>query len=272
MKKKTKKGLTLVLLAVFLVSTILLIGKWFDKQSGSDAYADALAIASGNSDAPPVQKDVSAEAILSGANWIPAPIAEEDPQIAELSKIDLDALREVNPHVIGWIRIPDTKIDYPLLQGEDNDYYLNHTWKGKKNSVGSIYLEHQNKADLTDYNTIIYGHNMADGSMFAALRDYSVKTFWKDHPHVYILTDAGVYRYDIFAAYKADIESNTYGMNFQQDRTKANLLNMALEKTKFDAGVIPATTDRILTLSTCYGSSNQLRWVVQARLQMVEVQ
>lgn len=270
MKKNVRRGLQLVLLAVFLVSTSLLVTKWVDKANGSDVYEEAIAIASGSAEEQIGEAPVPA-APRPELAWTPAPV-EQDPHMDELMKINLDALRQVNPDVIGWILIPDTEINYPLLQGEDNDYYLNHTWKGQKNSVGSVFLECQNSPDLMDYNTIIYGHNMRDGSMFADIRNYAVKDYWKSNPFVYIITDAGVYRYDVFAAYKADLEGLTFGLAFEGEDSRNNFLRYIRRESDFDTGIVPEPNDRILTLSTCYGNTNESRWVVQARLRMVEVE
>ena len=186
-------------------------------------------------------------------------------------RLTVAALREVNPDVLGWIRIPDTKVDYPLLQGEDNDFYLQHTWDKTPNSVGSIFMEHLNSPDLMDYNTIIYGHNMNNGSMFSALQDFALQSHWQTHPYVYIVTDAGVYRYEIFAFSQASVESLTYGLNPALDHTKENFLDLSLENSRIDTGIRPAITDRILTLSTCSGMDYSSRYVLQARLAMVEV-
>ena len=171
--------------------------------------------------------------------------------------------------MVGWIWIPESKINYPFLQSTDNDFYLNHTWEKQENSVGSIFLEHQSNSAFTDYNTILYGHNMKDGSMFADLGKYAAQEYWENHPYVYLLTDTGIYRYEVFAAYRADVDSITYGLRFQQEQTKANFLIHALDSSKIQTGIIPDPNDRILTLSTCSGAGYSNRWVVQARLKMI---
>ena len=177
----------------------------------------------------------------------------------------------LNNDIVGWIFIPDTQVDYPVMQGTDNDYYLNHSWDETKSIMGSIFLEYQNSPELTDFNTIVYGHNMRDGSMFADLRVYSLQEYWEAQPYVYIVTDAGVYRYEIFAFLSADVDSLTYGTNPNRDDTKEKFLDLSLENSWLDTGIRPAITDRILTLSTCTGFGYSSRFVVQARLPMVEV-
>ena len=272
MKKMIRKIAMLVLFAVFVISTVLLLRQWSDNARGASSYQDAIAIAAEKAEYVSEHMQVGTVNKMEeqAPVWVPAPVGN-DPMVEELAQINLAALRAVNPDVVGWVRIPDTKIDFPLMQGQDNDFYLNHTWNKEPNSVGSVFLEHQNSADLTDYNTIIYGHNMNDGAMFADLELFSLQKFWKEHPFVYILSDAGVYRYEIFAFFQAEIESLTYGMNPQRDDTKEKFLNLALDKAWFDTGIRPPITDRILTLSTCSGANYDYRYVVQARLPMVEV-
>lgn len=272
MKKRVRNLIRLVLLVVFAVSTVLLIRQWRDNTDAEAAYQDAVSIAMQKTaeKLPEKTKAEPAEPEKPVTIWVPAPV-EDDPVMEEMTGISLAALREVNPDVTGWIRIPETKVDYPILQGEDNDFYLNHTWEKEPNSLGSIFLEHQSSPDLTDYNTIIYGHNMKNGAMFGDLDLFSLQRFWGNHPYVYILTDDGVYRYEIFAFCQAEVESLTYGLNPRRTDTKEKFLNLSLETAWYDTGIKPPVTDRILTLSTCSGGGYTHRFVVQARLPMVEV-
>ena len=276
MDRKTRKIASILLLAVFLCSTALLLRNVLSfGESGSD-YADAAALAHTPAAAEAPRETVAVTAPTEAPEepvmvWVPAPV-EDDPRMEELAQTDLDALREVNPDVIGWIRIPGTKIDYPLLQGADNEYYLKHTWKGHRNVVGSVFMECQNSPLFTDWNTILYAHNMNNGTMFAPLHKFKRQDFWQTHPYVYIVTDAGVLRYEIFSSYSAEVGSLTYGLSFNQPETRAEFLTMALEKSQIDTGIAPELTDQILTLSTCSGAGYETRRVVHARLPMVQVE
>lgn len=275
MKRTFRKLLLLLFAAAFLGSSALLLGQYADNRQGTDTYQQALSLASGSGNRNRSTAQASqppAETLPPRGSWVPAPVEEDDPHLKALADLDLGALRAVNPHVLGWILIPQSNVNYPLLQGEDNDYYLQHTWDHKSNSVGAIFLEHQNSPDLTDYNTIVYGHNMLDGSMFAQLHLYTSEDYRRSHPYIYIASDAGVYRYEVFAAYRADVDSVVYGLSFQQEQTKAAFVMHALEHSAIDTGIIPDSTDRILTLSTCSGAGYSNRWVVHARLRMVEAQ
>lgn len=276
MKRHLRRTLSLVLLAVCLFSTAMMAKQFFGKQAGAASQSSALQISltppsqpvteETQSDTLPTQKDVA----MPEKVWVPAPVAD-DPQLEELAKINLEALRQVNPEVVGWIRIPGTDIDFPLTQTTDNTFYLEHTWDLVSSSHGNIFLECRNSPDMTDFNTIIYGHHMSDGTMFAPLRNYAEQDFFEAHPYVYIVTDSGVFRYEVFSSYHAEVESNTYGLSFHQEQTKVDFLQMALEESQIDTGITPATTDRIITLSTCTGWGYEFRRVVHARLEMIEV-
>lgn len=207
----------------------------------------------------------------SAAAEEPAPVYI-DPYAQALADMDFVALREQNTDVLGWILIPNTKVSYPLVQGEDNDYYLNHTWRKTRSVVGAIFMEQQSSADLTDFNTIIYGHRMNNRSMFGRLLDYKKQSYWQDHPRFYITDDSGTHTYEIFAAYEPAVGSTPYCIRFSNDTEKQTFINYGLEHSVIETGVVPEVTDRIVTLSTCTGNGHATRWVVQGveRVETVE--
>ena len=207
----------------------------------------------------------------SAAAEEPAPVYI-DPYAQALADMDFVALREQNTDVLGWIVIPNTKVSYPLVQGEDNDYYLNHTWRKTRSVVGAIFVEQQSSADLTDFNTIIYGHRMNNRSMFGRLLDYKKQSYWQDHPRFYITDDSGTHTYEIFAAYEPAVGSTPYCIRFSNDTEKQTFINYGLEHSVIETGVVPEVTDRIVTLSTCTGNGHASRWVVQGveRVETVE--
>ena len=188
-----------------------------------------------------------------------------DTCIEELKTIRLETLKEKNEDVAGWIHIPDTKLSYPLMSGTEGNYYLTHNWEKIESFAGSICIENLCSDDLTDFNTVIYGHRMKDGSMFAALKYYDSMDFWESHPDVYICDTNGVHRYEIFAAYEADLTGRTYQIGFADEEDKESFLQDCMGNSVISTGVIPTPEDRILTLSTCTGHGYDTRWVVQAR-------
>ena len=176
----------------------------------------------------------------------------------------MEALQAVNPDVFGWIEIPGTIISYPLLQGADNQTYLRRTWLGEANSMGSIFLESTNSRDMNGFHTIIYGHRMRSGDMFAGLAKYQEADFWREHPSVYLALEDGVRRYDVFAAYEAGVRSLVYRLDLEG--REEELIQFGLDSSVLDTGIVPAADEKLLTLSTCTGNGYSKRWVVQAVL------
>lgn len=110
---------------------------------------------------------------------------QEEPE-ENLPEIDFDGLRAINGDIVAWIQIPGIGMDYPVVQGKDNDHYLHYTFDGKANKAGSIFLDYRNQADFTDSKVILYGHNMKDGSMFSNLKKYWDSDFRKKQGRVVI--------------------------------------------------------------------------------------
>ena len=127
-------------------------------------------------------------------------------------------------------------------------------------------MEYQNSPDLSDFNTIIYGHNMNNKTMFGALREYRYAGYWEEHPSIYVLVDGGVYLYDVFSMREARVKSITYAMQIETPEKKEEFIQFALNYSNFETGLVPTVKDKILTLSTCSGSGYETRWVVQGIL------
>ena len=273
MNRKLRIGLILCLAVVFLGGLGAMVYRNVQLQKSEAAREEAEALAQQPEEEPeqPEPKEEIPEEIPpeEPKGWQEAPV-QDDPQYEAMREIDLAALREVNPDVVGWIRIPGTEIDYPLMQGEDNQYYLERTWKGEPNAAGSIFLEQHCSADLSDFNTIIYGHRMKNGSMFAALKYYNTVEYLQEHPYVYILDDAGPHRYEVFSAYEASVTGTTYRLAIKEDEMKQKFIDDCSGWSVIETGVEPTIRDRMLTLSTCTGRGYETRWVVQARLQAAE--
>lgn len=263
MKKRTRWILNCILMLVLLFGLTKFILSELENHRSQQDYNQAVEIAGAQAEEAPVQSEPTAagteEADIPQETQAQLP---EDPVMLELLNIDLNALREENEDVIGWICIPDTKVNYPLLQWTDNDFYLDHTWTQSSNGAGAIFMECQNKPDFSEFNTIIYGHNMRNGDMFGSLHHYRRPQYWQEHPHVYIVKDEGVLRFDIFAAQSASTESILYGLGIETDQRKAEFIRFAQDYSFFESSVIPTTEDRILTLSTCTGMGHASRWVV----------
>lgn len=273
MKKKIRMIVGVVLALVLVVGIVMIVRQQLDYKKGRDDYDDALATAMGTMPSAPEakpQKEESApkqEQEQEQAQEQPESSKPRDPMLDKLGELSLKNLQEVNPDVVGWITIPDTDVNYPILQTGDNRFYLNKTWKKQASTVGSIFMECQNRADLSQFNTLIYGHNMKDGSMFSVLRSYLEQAYWEEHPYVYIAVENDVRRYDIYAAYEVGVWEIAYGLEIEKEEDKQEFIDFGVSKSKIDTGVVPTVEDDVLTLSTCTGNGNAAtgtRWVIQA--------
>ncbi|MCQ2566111.1 MAG: class B sortase [Clostridia bacterium] len=274
-KKKGRRIFLLIICAmVFAGSCGLYVLSRIQYRESSQDYGEASAIAGLNEDItalPEGPQPFEEPEVLTGDPEPEEPISKleditTDANARRLAMTNLDALREESADVKGWIVIPGTLVDYPLMQGDDNQFYLEHTWLGKANAGGSIFIECQCSEDFTDFNTIIYGHRMGNTSMFGTLASYKKQSFFEEHPSVYICVDGCIRRYDIFASFEPKVTDCTYWVMYDKEEYKQRVIDFSLEKSVIDCGIVPDTSDSIITLSTCTGNGHATRWVVQAVL------
>ena len=178
---------------------------------------------------------------------IPSQTSEEESGGIGVPEVDFDALLQVNNDVIGWIYLEDTDISYPLLCGRDNQQYLFQSYEKKYLTAGSIFIDYRCSRDFTDSRTVVYGHNMHNGSMFGKLDKFTKESYMEKHPYVYILLPTGeTLKYEVKKTYKADIEGEVY---------------------KLPSGDAKDPEDRKLYLSTCTeDSSDTQRFVVECEI------
>lgn len=191
---------------------------------------------------------------------------EEEAKPAPVIEVDFAALQAVNPDVRAWLLIPETDISYPVVQGEDNEFYLHTTYDRKPNSCGSIFIDARNAEPFAETNTILYGHNMKNGSMFGTLRRYEDDAFRIAHPDIYIVTPEGQLQYRVFSAYVEAENGDAYTVDFST-LSEAEFLRRA---AGWDSGDVetetPARGSKVLTLSTCTSIVAWQRFVVHAVL------
>ncbi len=186
--------------------------------------------------------------------------------------INFDELSSLNPDLYAWIKIPGTVIDYPVAQslnGDDN-FYLHHNYLGNYEFAGTIYSQRHNTRYFMDRVTVLYGHNMRNGSMFAGLHDFYDKDFFDEHDTIYIYIDGHILTYKIFAAYDYDDRHLLNSFDFSDDEVYSKYLSDCLDPHSTNAnirdGVTLDTDDRIITLSTCTNYNSNLRLLVQGVL------
>ncbi|MDD3218034.1 MAG: class B sortase [Lachnospiraceae bacterium] len=185
--------------------------------------------------------------------------------------IDFNTLWQTNPDIYAWIQIPDTNVDYPVAQSAtDNVYYLNNTIEGAAGYPGSIYTENYNAKDFSDFDTVVYGHNMRNGSMFGTLQKYRDSSYMAAHPQIIVYTPDYKRTYQIFASvvYSDRHILNTF--DFTQEAGRQEYLDSILNGNDMNNIVNRDVTvdinSRILTLSTCITGQPNNRYLVEAVL------
>ena len=176
-------------------------------------------------------------------------------------------------NIKAWIKIDDTKINYPVVQGEDNEYYLNHNYKNEKNKCGSIFLKNKSIIDNSNSNLIIYGHYMKNGEMFGGLKNYAKKDYYEKHKTITFVTDKEVREYEIFAAFKSRVfykkEKNVFrfydGINFENENEYNSYVENVKKIQLYDTGISAEYGEQLLTMITCEYSQDYGRMVVVAK-------
>ena len=246
-------------MALFLLVALSLLGDFFQKRQAQNKVEDlaenAITI-----------KDVNDESPIAPPDLDDVKVQEEE-EIA----LDFDALRQLNPDIIGWILVPGTNINYPILQSPeelDTDYYLNTNLDGSQGYPGSIYIQKRNSPDFTDPLTVVYGHNMKNGSMFATLHNYEDETFFQENPYIYVYTEKENAVYEVFAAVWFD---NRLILDYYDDFLDEGDLTAFLNLLKDYPGIwndeisISEEEDTLIGLSTCISQRPDERFYVFGR-------
>lgn len=250
MEKRHKRFFSIVLLVIIVLLFVNIVLVWLcGKYAEEETY------------------EVIYAGVITPAEHADESIVPENPQAV----VDFEALKKENPDIYAWIKVPGTSVDYPVLQStEDNSYYLTHTIDGEEQTAASIFTENYNSCDFQDPHTVIYGHNMRDGSMFGSLHKYEDKAFFDEHREILIYLPDRILHYRIFAAYVSD---NRHLM-LNYDWKAAGVMDQYLDEV-FSNGDISAHIDRemevtgqdrIITLSTCNHGIDEQRYLVQAVL------
>lgn len=185
---------------------------------------------------------------------------------ATASQMDFDSLWRLYRDVVGWIRLEDSRVNYPIVQGEDNVYYLNHLPDGTQNEAGSILLDRANTPDFSDEVSILHGHHMESGAMFGELEKYADESYFRAHPEMMLFTPEGDYRVQIFAACTVDGETFEYPTAFTDAVDFEAFVDEMRRATPYETQVEVAYGERLLLLSTCAYSFREARFVVVGKL------
>ena len=237
MKKYIRFLLPIFLAAMLICSTVKVIQILLSYQEGKDSYAaldSYVSISQPDEPDEPIPEDPVPEEISPS----------KDPMV------DFDQLSAINPDIVGWITIPGTDINYPVVQGPDNDYYLNHLFDGTVNAAGCIFLDADNAGDFTDAHSLIYGHHMKNGAMFASLVNYRQASFYQEHPTAILVTRDSAYTIRFFSGYVCDDWSGSWKLDFGEGEFETWLTDI-IGRSCFPCQDLPQPQDQIVTLSTC---------------------
>lgn len=193
------------------------------------------------------------------------PPAESEHEEAPIS-VDFTVLQQTNPDIIAWIHCPDTTINYPVAQADDNQYYLRRLTDGTYNTAGTIFVDFRNASDMSDRNTLIYGHNMKNGSMFHSLSGYRKQDYYEQHPVIWLLTPEKTFRINLISGFVTRADSDSYTF-FETDEDLLSYLEQAIGKSTFSADTDISQISRIVTLSTCTHEGVDKRYILIGALE-----
>lgn len=194
---------------------------------------------------------------------LPATTTEKSRYLA----IDTKELKKTNADFIGWIYADDTKINYPVVKGKDNSFYLTRDFNKNYLQNGSIFMDYRCDSNFQNHNTIIYGHNMRDGSMFGELDKYRNYSFFEKHKEMMYVNHKGVLKtLQIYSAHIVKSDSYVYEYQFVDDEKFGKFIEKTVSSSLYDTGIKPAVSDKIVTLSTCSYEYDEARLVVHAIL------
>ncbi|MGN1126066.1 MAG: class B sortase [Ruminococcus sp.] len=191
-----------------------------------------------------------------------------------VNPIDFEKLQKENKDIVGWIRIKGTNIDYPVLRApaSDESYYLHRDYTGSYLYAGSIYMESYNQPDFSDRDTILYGHNMMNGTMFADLHKFEDSSFFSKHKYFYIYTPDSIKKYLIYSAYEYDDRhiNNSY-KHFEDVKMFKEYIDYSLNPKSAIVSNVRVNSkvtvkDKLVTLSTCTNNRPENRFLVQGVL------
>lgn len=250
MKKSTRFLLFCLFTWLLMFSLWRLWGIFTAYREGKDHYNTLKQYVSISEDLPSGEETISSAPVSSDYPATNNTIADEIVDVSAWPKVDFSKLVKINSDIVGWIYIEGTKINYPVVQAENNRYYLSRLFDGSYNASGCIFLDCRSASDFTDRHSIIYGHHMKDNSMFAGLMQYKKQAFYDEHPIALLITPEAYYKIRFFSGYVSDTWSDAWNLNFDESGF-VSWLNDLQRKSCFKASAIPTKTDRIITLSTC---------------------
>ena len=193
-------------------------------------------------------------------------ISEQTASKGFTGDIDWDKLRAINPDVKGWIYYEGTVIDYPIVQGRDNDRYLYTLFDGSAGGFGTLFADAITEAPFRQFNTIVYGHHMRDGSMFAPLKRLKSSSYCEEHPRLELITPEGKFHLEIWAFLNQPADSQIYTTNIHDPEERSEYLSLVEDLADYTTDIAVSNTDRLVVLSTCAFEYQDARYMVVGKM------
>lgn len=181
-------------------------------------------------------------------------------EVAPIS-VDFEKLKQENEDIIAWLYCNETPINYPVAQADDNSYYLRKSTNGTYSSSGTLFVDYQNEADFSDNNTIIYGHNMRNVTMFGSLPEYRKQEYFDKHPIMYLLTPDNEYKIELIAGVTVSSASPIYKLPLEAEN-KEDFIFELIKKSTFSAEYTFSSNHKYVMLSTCLYDYDEARYVL----------
>ncbi|MBR5515208.1 MAG: class B sortase [Clostridia bacterium] len=249
MKKKILIIILFIAITAFGFSAYKLISSLNEYKKGEDTYSE-----------------ISRNFVTVAEHYtLPQIITEaESTQVEELPlNVDFSALKEFNSDIVGWIYCPDTTINYPVLKAKDNDYYLRKMADRQYNIAGSIFMDYRNKDDLSDINTLIYGHNMKNSTMFSDIVNYSTDDpeYFNSHPYIYYFTEKQTFLLQVIGEKTVETSDRVF-KDFENCDDLQDYLKSCTPKILFDKDYDLSNIKNLVSLSTCSKNTSAKRQIV----------
>lgn len=244
-KQKSKKNTILFWIVCLILVGILIfsgikIYKWYKENNNNNKIIEKVS-----------------EAVI---------IKDDEPEENNKYVIDFETLRKQNSETVAWLKVNNTKIEYPVVKTKNNDYYLTHSFDKSENSAGWIFADYKNKFDGKDKNIVVYGHNRRDGSMFGSLKNILSSKWYnnEENQNVIFNINGQNYTYRVFSVYQIEKEDYYIKTNFSSNNEYEKFLNTIKKRSVNDFKEDVSKDDTILTLSTC-ANNNMYRVVLHAK-------
>ena len=274
-KKKKKKSpvfivIIIICLAVMAFAAYKLITLHLEYKASRDEY-EQLQQYTAPAEPEPEETAAEPEAETEDADkTAPGKIPVKEAHMKCPIDADFESLKAINEDVIGWLYVGAVDISYPIVQGPDNDYYLHRTFMDTYNFSGSIFMECTNNKDFLDPNTILYGHNMMDQSMFGKLKLLTDQEKYKDDPYIWVLTPEHTFRYRMFSLHRVSADGYVYTLFSGPSDMVTDYIKQCAADSLVDLGLKKYDkTSKVITLSTCTSSDSE-RYVAQGIMDQID--